>query len=90
MKKSPSNPSAFFCHLGKRFRKTADALRNFGKLESLYNKLFNPTDVGIVAENVMQKATFKAREKVIDEIIEKAKEEALVAQEPAVTSPLEI
>ena len=82
-----TQPDAFFVHLGTRFLKTAAALENLGKVEGLYNKLFNPAGVEIFAENVMQKATFKAKESALRKILERAKEEATALQQPAVAPP---
>ena len=82
-----TKPDAFFVHLGSRFLKAAAAVENLGKLESLYSKLFNPAGVEIFAENIVQKATFKAKENALKKILERAKEEATALQQPAVAPP---
>lgn len=87
MLQSQKSPDVFFLHLGERLRKTAGFSRNLSNLEALYGKLFNPVDVNIIAENIAQKAAFKAREETIKRLIAKAKEEAAATGQPAVTSP---
>ncbi len=70
-------PDAFFIHLGRHFLKTA----------GVFSTLFNSTGAEILAENVIQKATFKAKENALRKILESAKEEATALQQPAVAPP---